>query len=48
MWYITNTDFIKKICALLFTSHFSTAKDSAILEFELDVEEMAKNHKDVE
>lgn len=26
-------------------SHFSTAKDSAILEFELDVEEMAKNHK---
>ncbi|KAI5680087.1 hypothetical protein M9H77_01314 [Catharanthus roseus] len=26
-------------------SHFSTRKDSAILEFELDVDEMAKNHK---
>lgn len=28
-----------------FTSHFSMRKDSPVLEIELDVDEMAKDHK---
>ena len=29
----------------VFLSHFSMKKDSPVLEVELDVDEMAKNHK---